>query len=112
MTTDRAVRRRSPALAARILVASLAIASMGGLVGWMGRSARLAGAVGEVAEAPRTVRRVVVVPTPEPEPDIVLQAVLAGRTVTVVTTPPRIIRRAPAASAGAAGTPVSSSRGS
>lgn len=109
-TTERS--RRAPALGARILVASLSLGVTAGLVGWMGRSARASLEAEPVAdEAAPTIRRVVVVPTPEP--DIVLQAVVAGRTVTVVTAPPRVVRRAPAASGGGGGpAPVTSSRGS
>ncbi len=78
-------------------------------MGWIDRAA----ANGPVAPAATTIRRVVVVaPQPEPVPYITLEAVLPGRTVTVVTQPPRVVHRAPAASTAAAPPVVTTSSGS
>ncbi len=109
--------RRAPALGARILVAAGATAATIALVGWMGRAAQATG--GEEATAQVIIRRVVVVEEQTaPEPYIALEAVPAGRTVTVVTQPARVVRRTTAAAAPAATTaapaaaPVTTSSGS
>jgi len=79
--------RRTPALASRVLVAGLSAAAMLGLVAAIGAAAA---SPGVEAVPPTTVihRIVVVAAPPPPEPDLVLQAVPAGRRVTVVTIPP------------------------
>ena len=107
--------RRSPALASRLLVAAAAVAATAGLVGWMGRAAGAAEESEALAVGPTvTIRRFVVVePRPEPEPYIVLEAAPAGRVVTVVTQPARVVRRASAATTTqSAPAPVTTSSGS
>lgn len=109
-------RRRAPALGARLLVTAGATAATIVLVGWMGRAAQAGGSVTNVVSMPTVIRRVVVVQEqPAPEPYISLEAVPAGRTVTVVTQPARVVHRAPAATPAApaaAPAPVTTSSGS
>ncbi|HEX5631106.1 MAG TPA: hypothetical protein VFY15_05550, partial [Acidimicrobiia bacterium] len=89
--------RRPPALASRMFVSAAATAATIAMVGWIGRAS-----AGEPVTAATTVRRVVVVvPPPDPVPYITLEALLPGRTVTVVTQAPRVVHRAPAASSTA-----------
>ena len=112
-------KRRPPALGARILVAAGATAATIVLVGWMGRAAQAGAAPASPEATPTIIRRVVVVQEqPAPEPYISLEAVPAGRTVTVVTQPARVVHRAPAAGAATpaatapAAAPVTTSSGS
>jgi hypothetical protein len=101
--------RRSPALASRLFVAGAAVSATIAMIGWMGRSA----GASAPTSATVTVRRVVVVePQPEPVPYITLEAVLPGRTVTVVTQPPRVVHRAPGAAAPVSVPVVTTSSGS
>jgi hypothetical protein len=116
---DRSRSRRSPALGSRIIVAAAATAATIALVGWMGRPAGASGVEAVTAAAPPIIRRVVVVEAqPDPEPYITLEAAPAGRTVTVVTQPARVVSRttaaAPAASVAPAqvAAPVTTSSGS
>jgi hypothetical protein len=75
-----------------------------------------AGAASETATpVVQIIRRIVVVQDqPAPEPYISLEAAPAGQTVTVVTTPARVIHVAPAAPAPAVvvAAPVTTSSGS
>ncbi len=86
-----------------MFVSAAATAATIAMVGWIGRAS-----AGEpMTPAATTVRRVVVVvPPPDPVPYITLEALLPGRTVTVVTEAPRVVHRAPAASSTASAAPV------
>ena len=108
--------RRSPALGARIVVAAGATAATIVLVGWMGRVAQAGAASETQAPVVQIIRRIVVVQDqPAPEPYISLEAAPAGQTVTVVTTPVRVIHTAPVAAPAPAvvfPVPVTTSSGS
>ena len=78
---------RGAALSSRVLVAGLSAASMLGLVAFVGAGSAVSAA--DAVPPTTVVHRIVVVSSPPPpEPDIVLQAVPAGREVTVVAPPP------------------------
>jgi hypothetical protein len=111
--TDRTTatpRRTQVGNAGRILVTGVSIAAGLGLIGAFESASATATATVDTTPPPvaqvQVIRRVVVVPTAQP--DIVLQATLAGTRTTPTTAPAPIIRVRPApaatASAPAAGT--------